>query len=141
MVITSRGDWRRSLLGEGQPGVGRLLFSLFGPPVAWSVHFLIIYFFVALACTSEWGGVRAAVVIVTVPLVAIAAWAGVVAHHAWRKVRGEEAKVVTALTSAEGWLPFIHLVGLVGAALFTAVIVLETVPALIVPPCAPTVPP
>lgn len=131
---TSRGHWRRALMGEHEIGVGVLLFAFLGAPAAWSVHFLVIYFLVALFCTTGWSGVTAAVWIATVPLLAVSAASGWVAFRRWSERR--EGQGFAAATAAPGgWATFLLIMGMLGAVLFTALIAAEALPVLFAPPC------
>jgi small-conductance mechanosensitive channel len=131
---TSRGHWRRALMGEHEIGIPVLLFAFLGSPVAWSLHFLLIYFLVALFCTAGWSGVAAAVWIATVPFLAVSAASGVVAFRRWRERREGQAWD-TATAAPGGWATLLLVMGMLGAVLFTALIAAEALPVLFVAPC------
>ena len=132
---TSRGHWRRALTGEHEIGVPLLLFAFLGPPVAWSLHFLLIYFLVALFCTTGWSGAAVSVGVATVPFAAISVAAGVVSYRRWRERREGQAWD-RAAAEPGGWGTFFLVMGMFGAVLFTVMIVAEAVPVLFVPTCA-----
>jgi nicotinamide riboside transporter PnuC len=135
VVDTSRGGWKRALLGEHETGVWVLLFTLLGPPIAWSLHFLVIYFLVALYCTEAWTGAGVAIVVTTIVFGAISFVAGWLAYQRWRQ-RGEGVGIVSAMAEQSDWGSFILLMGLLGSILFTFLIVAEALPAAFVPLCS-----
>lgn len=137
MVNTARADWRRPLMGEHEIGLATLLFVLLGPPLAWTLHFLVSYFIVALFCTSGWSGVGMAVGVTTVLLTPVSAAAGVLAYRIWRQreYRGWRSSVA----EPGGWARFFLIMGMLGAVMFTGLIVLEAIPPLFVPPCSEVV--
>ncbi len=135
MVETSRFDWRRSLVGEHDIGVPVLLFAFLGSALAWAVHFNLIYFLVALFCTTGWRGGAAAVGIATVVFFAISVAAGVVAYRQWRAHARGTRSWDTALAETSGRVSFLLLIGMISAMLFTLLILFEGVPIFFVPTC------
>jgi small-conductance mechanosensitive channel len=132
---TSRGRWRRPLMGEHEIGVPTLLFAFLGAPVAWAVHFLVIYFLVALFCTTGWQGAGLAVAVATVAFAAVSVAAGVVAYRRWRERRDGQSWDGAAAEPG-GWGTFFLVMGMFGAVLFSALIVAEALPPLFVPTCS-----
>lgn len=134
-VETGRGHWKRPLLGEHEIGAGKLLVAFLGPPLAWGLHFLTIYFLVALFCTTGWRGAGLSIALATALFAALCAGAGLVAFRRWRE-RHERQSWVAALTEAEGWDTFFLIMGVLGAVLFTALIIVEALPPLFFPICS-----
>jgi hypothetical protein len=134
VVDTARGRWQRPILGEHEIRLSVLLFVLLGSPIAWTLHFLVSYFMVALFCTMQWEGAGIAIGIVTVVFTIVSAASGVVAYRTWR-VQRDTLSWDAALAEPGGWTTFWLVMGMLGAVLFTALIVLEAIPPLFVPTC------
>ncbi len=134
MVDTARGHRQRAILGEHEIRLSVLLFVLLGAPIAWTLHFLVSYFLVALFCTMAWEGAGIAIGVVTVVFAIPSAASGVVAYRTWR-ARRESPSWDAALAEPGGWTAFWLVMGMLGAVLFTALIVLEVIPPLFVPTC------
>lgn len=132
-----QGD-ARSEFGGTDLGIGAVLFATLGAPVAWAVHLGLIYFLAALACTTRWRGpsVTLAILGATALLAGLAAASGVFAYRRWRAMGGGGAwdRVLDVPGGRGG---FYWMLGMLLAALFTLVIVLEGLPPLFVPTCAP----
>lgn len=109
-------------------------FTVLGAPVAWSLHLLLCYFIVALDCTTGWGGAVPAIVIATVVLGAVAAWAGAVAFRHWPPPRGI-GRVLSELGEPVGRDRFLMLLGMALSALFTLAILATALAPLFVPTC------
>jgi hypothetical protein len=122
-------------MGEREVRLPVLLFALLGAPLAWTLHFLVSYFLVALFCAAAWEGAGAAIGAATVVSVVVSAASGVVAYRAWRARRNAQSWDA-ALAEPAGWAAFVLVMGMLGSALFTALIVLEAVPPLFVPTCS-----
>jgi hypothetical protein len=136
---TGRGHWRRSLAGDREMGIGWLLFAVLGAPVAWSLHFLLIYFLVTLFCTTGSRGAGVAVGIATALFAVISAAAGVVAYRGWRRT-GAAGGWDRAVTEADQHRSsFLLMMGMLAGALFTLLIFTEALPTLFVQAC-PEVP-
>ncbi len=123
-------------MGEHDIGISVLLFAFLGSPLAWAVHFNLIYLLVALFCTTGWRGAPAAVGIATVVFLAISAAAGVVAYRQWRAHARGTRGWDTALAETSGRVSFLLLIGMISAVLFTTLILFEGVPIFFVPPCS-----
>lgn len=135
VVDTERLRRRRPLLGEHEAGVGVILFAFLGPALAWTLHFLVIYFLVALHCTTGRRDATGAVLAATVLFAAVSAAAGVVGLRAWKRERGEQGWM-EAVTGGAKWSSFLLVMGILSSVLFTLLIVLEGLPPLFVPTCA-----
>lgn len=122
-------------MGEHEVGLPALLFCLLGPPLAWTLHFLVIYFLVALYCTTGRSSVVVETGIATVLAGGASVWAGVVGFRGWRRHRGREP-LLAALSGQIDAGTFLLIMGILGAAYFTVLIVLEALPPLFVPTCA-----
>lgn len=144
-----RLGFRAQVGGSGvRPAMGRrMAFALLGSPIAWVVHFLGSYFIVALWCAATWPGLRLAIVLFTVASVAVSGATGVVAFRLWR--RGQAALLEDAEPGApEPWdarmgergarMSFLAVVALFMAVVFTLLIVLEGLPALLTQACPAT---
>ncbi|HWQ13212.1 MAG TPA: hypothetical protein VNL77_10450 [Roseiflexaceae bacterium] len=113
----------------------RLVLGLLGPPVVWAVHFLAIYGVVALTCwagLSRWtllglAGQAAVVLAATLVALALIGWAGWTAYGAWSAARADE--------EAPGWQAYAGRAGALLSGLFALAVVLETVPAFVLPTC------
>jgi hypothetical protein len=123
------------MVGEHEVGIGVLLFALLGPPVAWSLHFLALYFLVALYCTEAWEGAGVAILVTTIAFGAVSAAAGWAAYRGWKRDT-EQASFEAAMAGDSGWGKFILLMGLLSSILFTFIIVAEALPPVFVPLCS-----
>ena len=103
-----------------------LLYVVLGPPIAWSLHFGVLYFVVAAVCGAGGSAVLLPIGVATVVAVAASAGAGMLARRRW----------VAAGSGSEAVRLFLAM-GMLGAALFTGLIVLEALPPLFLPPCPP----
>jgi hypothetical protein len=118
--------------------------ALFGGALAWTLHLLASYLAVALWCSTQWGGLAAAIVVLTV-LCAVAALASaVLAFRLWR--RGQVALLSEAEPGVrETWdarlgergarVAFLALLALFLDALFAYLIILEGLPPVFTPSC------
>lgn len=134
MSDTKRFGWRRALLGEHEAGVATLLFVLLGPALAWTLHFLVIYFLVALYCTTGRRDVTVEILIATGVFAVVSAAAGWLGVRVWR--RESDQGWAEAVTGEAGWSSFLLIMGVLSSVLFTLLIVLEGLPPLFVPACA-----
>ncbi|MQA90875.1 MAG: hypothetical protein GEU90_11645 [Gemmatimonas sp.] len=130
----SPGDARRSLFGESSAGVGMLLFTLLGPPTAWTFHFLSVYLLVALYCTEAWEGAGVAILVSTIASAAISIAAGFASYREWR--RGGETSITASIAGGTGGSEFILLMGLLGSMLFSFLILVEAIAPVFVPLCS-----
>ena len=128
---------------------GPILLSLLGAPVAWTVHLLVSYVVVALACATSWGGARVLIAVLTIAGVAAAVAAGVLALRLWRQ--GQAALRTDAEPGEPGaWDDrmgergargvFLAVVALFMAILFGYLIVLQGLPPILEPVCPATIP-
>jgi MFS family permease len=103
------------------------------------VYFLVVYTIGEFGCRGGWlrgtllGLPAAAVVIttLTVAALAIGAWATVLSFRAWRAADGEQRDWV----EEEDRSRFMFLAGLILGALFTYLILLTGLPAVVLPRC------
>ena len=99
-------------------------------PLAWSVHLLLSYALVALACTTVNVWMLHAV---TVGTLAPTLLAGLVAYRAWKRHRADAGRAVRG--PASGWQRFMALSGLLLSGLFGLAILLEGLPVVVLSPC------
>lgn len=141
--------FRAQVGGSGlRPAMGRrMALALLGSPVTWIVHFLGTYFIVALWCAATWPGLRIAVTLFTIVALAVSVATGVLAFRLWR--RGQSALLEDAEPGApEPWdarmgergarMSFLAVVALFMATVFTLLILLEGLPALLTQACPAT---
>jgi glucose uptake protein GlcU len=103
------------------------IFAVLGGPLAWSVHLLLSYLLVTLACSTEWTSIGPALAITTAFSVLLSALAGVVAYRRWQGVSTD---------THQDQATFLMLVGMMLAGLFLLAIVLGGLVPLSVPYCA-----
>jgi hypothetical protein len=122
----------------------RLAVALLAPPLAWTIHLLVVYVVIALFCSSGWGGRNFAMLLVTLFLAGIALASGVLAHRLW--VRGkEEAKRDIEPGVHETWDSrlgergarglFIAVLAMLMAGLFGFLIITQGLSPLLSPDC------
>lgn len=126
MVTRDGGVEREAAHQSRGTRLAALLFALLGPPVAWSAHFGAIYLIVAVTCAAGGASVLLPIGAATLAAVAVNGAAGLVALRLWRE--GSEG-------DGEGTRRLVLIMGMLGVAFFTGVIVLETLPPLFLPPC------
>lgn len=114
-----------------RPSIPLLLFVLLGPPAAWSVHFALLYFVVAAACAMGRVDILLPVVAATIVAGAISSAAGVVARRRMRTSLAE------GVGQAGGAGSLVLTMGVLGAAFFTLLILIEALPPLFLPICPP----
>ena len=131
---TDRSGGKRALLGEHEAGVGVILFAFLGPATAWTLHFLVCYFLVALYCTTGRGGATGVILGATAVFAVMSVAAGVVGYRAWDRERGDQGWA-EAVTGGAKWSSFLLVMGMLSSVLFTLLIVLEGLPPLFVPAC------
>ena len=109
----------------------RLVLGLIGAPLAWTLHLAASYAIVGIGCSTGWNGVAPAVVVTTLVCAALAVASGVASYSAYRRLApaGDPSQ---AEHPAPGML---MLIGAILAGFFTAVIVIQGVPPLMLPPC------
>jgi membrane protein implicated in regulation of membrane protease activity len=120
------------------PGGARHWFALLGASVAWATHFMVCYLLIEAACAAGWqgrtllglNGVAAAVLLTTLLTLPVAIASALVARRVPR--RGGEA----ADDDAQETDAYLGRAGLLLGALFSLVIVAESIPALVLAPCA-----
>jgi uncharacterized membrane protein YcjF (UPF0283 family) len=122
------------------PGARHLWFALLGASGAWFIHFLACYLLLEVACVAGWqqrqflglNGVAAAVMLATLLCLPVAIVSGLVA---WRALRqGANARDEAGNATSER-TAYLGKAGLILSVLFCAVIVAETIPALVLRPC------
>lgn len=106
--------------------LGVLLYAVLGPPIAWSLHFGVLYFVVAAVCGAGGSAVLLPIGLATVVAAGASAAGGLVARRWWAEARSGSEAVRLFLA-----------MGILGAAFFTGLIVLEALPPLFLPPCPP----
>lgn len=108
-----------------------LWFALLGAAIAWFIHFMACYLLLEVACVLGWqqqqllglNGVAAAIVLTTLVCLPLAVASGVVA---WR---------ATADRNSAEHATYLGQAGMMLSVLFVGIIVFETLPALVLPPC------
>lgn len=121
------------LFDAGPARLWSYLVALLGAPTLWTLHLLVCYFLVALACTTAWGeGVDWLIIAATLVLAAGSAWCGLYAWRRWREHRGGLAADLNGPPSAAA---FLYLMGALGSVLFTVAVLWEGLPPLFVPTC------
>ena len=127
---------------EERRGSLSLWFAVLGSPMAWGGHLLANYSleeWFACSHSSEHKGqifgysVHAVSIVINSLMLALAVASGLVAYSCWKKLRGQEGGE-ERLERAR-WMAF---AGIVEASLFTGIILLGYLPALIVGICETT---
>lgn len=111
--------------------ISRLLLVVLGPPLLWSLHLLASYFFLTLDCISAWDGGAWAIGAVTLAFALASAGAGWLGWRMRRRLAREDLPAEHA-----HWIRFLLVLGIGGAVIFTAVILLEAAPPLFTDLCA-----
>jgi hypothetical protein len=124
----------------GTPALSTLLFALLGGATAWSLHLLASYTLLAYACSSGWGGVRTALVAISLLALGMTAWSGVVARRRWRVARAIDRPEDDAWDARMGEgtarVSFLMVTGLALSLIFALGIVYEAVTIFLAPLCA-----
>ena len=128
----------------------RLLLAFLGAPVAWTVHFLGVYFIVAVGCATRWAGTDLAIGALTVLCAAAAVATGLLGLRLWRQAQrhrlsdeepGDAEPWDARLGERGARANFLAISGVMLAIMFTYAIVIEGLPPLFAPTCsASTVP-
>lgn len=128
----------------------RLLVALVGSPLAWTLHLFAAYAIVALWCANGWGGVGAAIGVLTALCAAAAVGSGALAvglrRHGqaalhWDPEPGVPEPWDARLGERGARAVFLSVVAVFMAVIFTLLIVLQGLPPLFTPACpAGTVP-
>jgi hypothetical protein len=124
--------------------LGSILVALFGGALAWTLHLLAAYLFVALWCASRWRGLGVAIAVLTVLCAAAAAASAVLAVRLWR--RGQAARLSDVEPGVpQSWdarlgergasVPFLAILALFLDAIFAYLILLEGLPAVLAAAC------
>jgi hypothetical protein len=114
--------------------------TMLAGPLVWTVHFLVLYTLSEFGCRGgwlrgEWLGLPAApVAIAFVTLVALAV-SGLAAWRAYRHWRAGEAGQAGNWTDVESRDRFIQVAGWLLGLLFTFLILLTALPAVVLPRC------
>ncbi len=116
----------------GSPG--RTLFAVMGGALAWAVHFLGSYAFVAVACVAGWRGVGLSVGLGTALLAGVAVWSTLDAWRGWRRVSGNQP-LDDALNEPRGWFAFLMLTGVLLGVTSAFAILLQGLGSLVLPAC------
>lgn len=121
----------------------KLVFMVLGAPLAWTFHFLVVYFVVGLFCGAQWQEREATadmlIYATTAVFTLVSVAAGVMAYRAWERVREEGRDLEDATLAARGRVRLLLLLGFAGAVVFTPFIVLEGIVPLFVPICSAVV--
>ncbi|HEU5210104.1 MAG TPA: hypothetical protein VFU06_11990 [Longimicrobiales bacterium] len=110
--------------------------AFLGGALAWTLHLATCYVVVALACTTGWGGAKVTVAVLTVIFGALGIAAGALALREWRRVQ-HAPSWTHALNESGGHEGLIYMIGVMLAALFVALIVLNGMSPFLVPVCSP----
>jgi len=125
----------------GTPSRTALFVALLGGAVAWTAHLLVAYALVAYGCTTRWGGLRPALVVLTVAAFAAAAGAGVLSWRLWRRARAADTPADDHWDARMGErtarVSFLMVMGLVMAGLFALGILYQVAPVLLAQSCSP----
>lgn len=124
---------------EREVSLKEVWFGVLGGAIAWSVHFLVLYFLVEALCVTGTAGTRVfgfalpafVIAIVTVVALLVAFGAAVVAHRSWRRWRGSEHDEVRLRGSGAHLL----FLGLLLNGFFVLMILVETLPIFFLGPC------
>lgn len=131
MVSAARREGLESPAERARPSIPFLLFVLLGPPVAWSLHFALLYFFVAAACAVGSGNILLPVAVATLVAGGVSAAAGVAAR------RRMPTSLTEGVGEGGGSGSLVLTMGVLGAAFFTLLILVEALPPLFLPICPP----
>jgi hypothetical protein len=127
------------------PNLAPLLLALLGAPAAWTAHLLISYTLLALACSTGWGGLRPALIVLTLVSLGAAAASGVLARRLWRRARAVDRPMDDRWDARMGErtarVSFLMVVGLVLAVLFAIAIAYQAAPVLLAERCSPAAAP
>ena len=126
------------------PSRFRMIVAVAGSPLAWTLHLMASYVGVTLWCSLGWGGLGAAVGVITLACAALAIASGAIAFGIWREGRALRERDSEPGTSGS-WearmgergarFSFLAVMSIGEAALFTFLIVLQGLPLLFTPPC------
>ncbi len=114
-------------------GLVPLWFTLLGGHAAWTLHLLLSYFLVSLACLPGpdfqlfgRGGYLLLIALLTVATTGLALGATIIGWHAWRR------------NGADNWPGFLAFVGMLLSGLFLATIIMQTAPLFFLDLCPAT---
>jgi hypothetical protein len=126
------------------PRVGLLLLALIGSPLAWTLHLLVGYLIVTLACATGWQGADLAIGVLTVLCVGMAAASGVLALRLWRQGQsglrsgakpGGPQPWDARMGERGARSVFLAVLGVLMAGMFAYLILLQGMPPLFTPTC------
>jgi hypothetical protein len=121
-----------------------LWFGLFGGPAAWSIQLMANYALVAHGCfpsrqprsTPLFGGLWTVALVVSVVAFVVSVAAFLLARRSWLGTREEHPGGREALLEVgEGRTRFMAYSGMLVSALFTAAVLMATIPLFILSPC------
>ncbi|HZS02362.1 MAG TPA: hypothetical protein VFE37_26840 [Chloroflexota bacterium] len=124
-----------SILGrEDQRRLAALWGGILVPPIAWSLHLLVSYFIVSVACLGSWPLLVLDLLLhgLTFALGAVTVGSAVIA---WRARQTEDEPGGTLPEARERRAFMVH-VGVALAGLFLLLIIAGDIPNFFVPPCA-----
>jgi hypothetical protein len=107
-----------------------LWFSVLTGPLAWTLHLLVSYPLVPVACAADQPWLLHAVTIATELITIAAAYVG---YRGWQESRSDPDTGVRG--RASGYRHFLSLSGLLMSLLFILVILFEGLPAVLLSPC------
>lgn len=121
------------------PSLPAILAAVFGAPVAWTLHLFAAYTLVAYACSVQWGGVRTALVVLTLVALALAVASGLLARRLWARSRAVDRPTDDQWDARMGErtarVSFLMVMSLVMAGLFAVGILYQAAPVLLAQPC------
>lgn len=127
----------------GTPRPAILLIALLGGGLAWSLHLLASYVLVAFACTTDWGGARVALALLSLAALGTTGASGWLAwkrgHIARAVDRPEDDAWDARMGERTARVSFLMVMGLISAILFAIGIVYATLTIWIGPLCEPGV--
>ena len=122
------------------PSLPAMLAAILGAPVIWTLHLLAAYTLVGYACSVEWGGVRTALVVLTVAALAGAVACALLARRLWVRARAVDRPTDDHWDARMGErtarVSFMMVMSMVMAALFAIGILYQAAPVLLAQPCA-----
>jgi len=125
---------QNSLLGKTRLSLLELIVGSIGGASAWLLHLGASYLLLTVGCNENWPGIRLMLIALTIGLVAASAWTGLFAYRRVKlATRHDWALTLSAGMEREN---FMMVVGTVGSAVFTLIILAQGLPPLFVPLCS-----
>ncbi|HEX6091015.1 MAG TPA: hypothetical protein VFZ13_12720 [Gemmatimonadales bacterium] len=126
---------RGRLISTDRRGLGAAAFAAGAGPAAWALHFMGSYVLIALACTTDWAGFGAVLVVATAALASLALAAAVVGYREWRRTRAPQ-QLDLALNEPGGWRGFALTSGIALGLMSALSIVLQGAASVMAPICS-----